>query len=262
MSLDEILAMSPFSLPIPANRVARIKAFVRELVAGAVHEFWTHEFYVQYPTPDSDGWGWDAWGRPSPYLEDYVTLKWENATPSPELLTSLGYMTGKKETHFEGRFELTAHAYSLLDETVPAPVFISYANADSSAFALLIASRLREVGLDPFLDIAGLRGGDDWDAVLQAKIIHSDYFVALIGPTSLQSDYVRKEIQLAHDKGLRIIPVLHSGMTDATLRQAKSNGDGIAAILETRQAIKIEDERARDYNAAVVDILNVLGIAP
>jgi hypothetical protein len=121
---------------------------------------------------------------------------------------------------------------------------------------------MKEVGLAPFIDISGLRGGDAWDDVLQSNVRESDFVVCLLGPGTLDSTYVRREIQLALDNNVRLIPVFHGGYTDADLRTARDAGDKLAGLLEARQGITVREERARDYNAAVIDILNALGVAP
>lgn len=199
-------------------------------------------------------------------MTEYTAAKWVKQMPLPSLLGTLGYVNWIIDTRFEGRVELQRAAYDLIEEEASLPVFISYRNTDSSAFALLLLARMKAVGLTPFLDVVGLRGGDDWDAVLREKVTQSDYVISLLGSTTLQSDYVREEIKIAVEKNKHIIPVLHNGFTNADLRVLKTDKHpdiaAVATLLETKQGITIAQERARDYNSAVIDILNVLGITP
>ncbi|MCI0709894.1 MAG: toll/interleukin-1 receptor domain-containing protein [Chloroflexi bacterium] len=260
ITIDELLQQPPFSQSLPRHPLSRAKAFVRDLAFGALEGHWGHGFGVYW---DNTGrYEWDNWGPELPLLPAYIEKKWNYLTPAPEPLMSLSLMSGETISPNQGRYELTDKAYDLIDETQAVPVFISYANNPSSAFALLLVSRMKEAGLAPFIDISGLRGGDDWDDVLQSNVRESNYVVCLLGPGTLDSTYVRREIQLALDNNVRLIPVFHSGYSDADLRSARDGGDKLAGRLEGRQGIAVREERARDYNAAVIDILNALGISP
>jgi hypothetical protein len=76
------------------------------------------------------------------------------------------------------------------------------------------------------------------------------------------SEYVQQEIKLAHDSGVRIIPVFHNGYIDTDLRRAMHEGDETATILESRQGIVVQNERSLDYDSAIRELLNTLGVAP
>jgi hypothetical protein len=262
ITIKELMQIPPFSQAIPTHSLARAKAFVRELAAGAVGDYWLYDFHVAW---DEKGYEWSAWGGPDTIIGDYVKTKWGDKAPNPELLVNLGLMEGGRQTHFDGIFSLHAPSYALIEETPRIPVFISYRNSDSSAFALLLLSRMKAVGLEPFLDLAGLQGGDDWDKMLQTRLTESDTCVCLLGKTSLMSDYVQKEIRIATKRNLRIIPVFHNGFTDADLRQLAAQKDQtaeVAKLLVKSQGITVREEKARDYNSAVIDILNALGVTP
>ena len=266
MTLDQLQLTPPFNQEIPRNPLARARAFIREIALGAIYDYWGHDFNVYIDVTEGVT-GWHNWsGGYSDLVTEFTEAKWQSQIPLPTLLATLGYIEWIPQTRFEGRAELQRAAYDLIESTATLPVFISYRNTDSSAFALLVLARLRAAGLEPFLDVAGLRGGDDWADRLRENIETCDYFISLLGPTTLQSDYVRQEITMANTTHKRIIPVFHNGFTDADLRDLKSNSGAtiaeVATILESRQGITIAQERARDYNAAVIDILNVLGIAP
>ena len=137
----------------------------------------------------------------------------------------------------------------------PLSVFISYKRDESSAFALLLQCRLRSVGLDPFLDL-NIAPGEDWSMYLEDRIQQSAYFISLLGPTTLDSPYVRQEIVWALENGPRtIIPVWHNSFSDQDdhpeLKEALS-----------RNAIIVENENVEAYNNAVNKLLNFLGYMP
>ena len=66
---DDLIKMPPFSQEIPNSSLARAKAFIRELAAGAVEEFWLYDFQVHN---ENGAYDWDNWGAPSPILNIYV----------------------------------------------------------------------------------------------------------------------------------------------------------------------------------------------
>ncbi|MGX1929710.1 toll/interleukin-1 receptor domain-containing protein [Flagellimonas sp. 2504JD4-2] len=84
-------------------------------------------------------------------------------------------------------------------ETIGAPsVFICHASEDKDK-AKEIYKRLKKEKLNPWIDKEGIRGGDQWNDVLETTIKDIDYFVivqstALVGKSR---GYVNKEINLA-----------------------------------------------------------------
>ena len=81
-------------------------------------------------------------------------------------------------------------------------VFICHAN-DDKPFAVSLYEQLKAAGLDPWLDIENIRGGDRWDEMIQ-KVIKKeiDYFLVLQSK-ALQNrleGYVNKEIYEARER--------------------------------------------------------------
>ncbi|MCI0709893.1 MAG: toll/interleukin-1 receptor domain-containing protein [Chloroflexi bacterium] len=276
-TVEELIKLPPFSYPVPADSMSRTLAFARELAAGAVEEHWGSQFEVK--TIGGGKYRWNDLNLGSYLLRQYLEQKWNNETPNPNLLASLGYLaveTQKIEVPDNPltrsgvkppaptriSYHLSREAYNLLAQAQPISIFISYRNRDSSAFALLLLSRMRDVGLEPFLDMTSLRGGDKWDTVLKDKVKSAEAVICLMGHTTLESEYVRQEIKLAHDSGVRIIPVFHNGYTDADLRRALHEGNETATILESRQGVVVQNERSLDYDSAIRELLNALGVAP
>ena len=268
-SVDELIKLPPFSYPVPADSMSRALAFARELAAGAIDERWGTRFEVK--AIGGGKYDWTDIHLGSYLFRQYLEQKWNNETPNPNLLASLGYLIMQTHTinppgggtpYPKTDFTLSRDAYNLLSQAQPVSIFISYRNRDSSAFALLLLSRMRDVGLEPFLDMTSLRGGDKWDTVLKDKVKSAGAVVCLMGHTTLESEYIRQEVKLAHDSGVRIIPVFHNGYTDTDLRRAMHEGDETATILESRQGIVVQNERSLDYDSAIRELLNALGVAP
>lgn len=75
--------------------------------------------------------------------------------------------------------------------------FISYAREDIN-FARRIASDLRRLGANPWLDVEKLIGGEDWESVIQNAIKRSSHVVALLSEHSVNKrGYVQKELKSA-----------------------------------------------------------------
>ena len=86
-------------------------------------------------------------------------------------------------------------------------VFISYQHADIRT-AERLSKTLVQSGVNVFRDKEALRAGEKWWPALEHAIIRSRYFVVLLGKETHRSLWVRREIQVAMDHGIRIIPVL------------------------------------------------------
>jgi hypothetical protein len=86
-------------------------------------------------------------------------------------------------------------------------VFISYSRKDIR-FARRLAGDLEKAGFDVWWDISDLKGGDDWVRFIPAAIEASQYFVVLLSPDSIQSEWVAKEYTYAIVKRKKIVPAM------------------------------------------------------
>ncbi len=79
-------------------------------------------------------------------------------------------------------------------------VFVCHASEDADR-AREVHDALKRAGIEPWLDRKSLRGGDDWDAMIEATIKEVDYFVVLnsraLAAKSREASYVNKEINEA-----------------------------------------------------------------
>ena len=89
-------------------------------------------------------------------------------------------------------------------------VFISYSRKDM-AFARRLAGDLERAGFDVWWDISDLKGGDDWVRFIPAAIESSQYFVVLLSPHSIQSEWVAKEYSYALRLHKKIVPAMIKG---------------------------------------------------
>ena len=86
-------------------------------------------------------------------------------------------------------------------------IFISYSRKDI-AFVRRLAADLENGGYEVWWDISSLRGGDDWVRLIPDAINASQYFLVVLSPKSIVSEWVRKEYILALHRHKRVIPLM------------------------------------------------------
>lgn len=86
-------------------------------------------------------------------------------------------------------------------------VFISYSRKDID-FVRKLAGDLETAGYDVWWDITDLRGGDDWVRNIPEAIKASRYFIVVLSPNSIESEWVRKEYTQALSLRKKIIPIM------------------------------------------------------
>ena len=95
-------------------------------------------------------------------------------------------------------------------------VFISYSGSDKY-IALLIANMLTESGINVWMDDFNVKVGDTVVSTIESGIKESDYFIVLLSEKSIQSDWVKQEIELAyitnHERNRpKIIPIVFDNL--------------------------------------------------
>lgn len=98
---------------------------------------------------------------------------------------------------------------------MPLPGFLSYAHADHKAVSIFLThlkATERLLDVDFWVDRRRLKGGDRWDASIQAAITSAQVHVVLMSPASLNSDYIFKHeipaIKAKLASGDLVIPVI------------------------------------------------------
>jgi hypothetical protein len=86
-------------------------------------------------------------------------------------------------------------------------VFIGYSRQDSSV-AERIQESLVEAGLRCFRDVTQIAGTDEWRAAITEAIRESHAFLCVLSADSVASDYVGREMSIAHALKKRFIPVV------------------------------------------------------
>lgn len=128
---------------------------------------------------------------------------------------------------------------------MPAPhLFLSYSHHDN-ATAQKVASRLQAAGIRVWVDRTSIRGGDLWRQRIVEAIGQVDYFVPMLSRAAMESDNVRREVELATDKRKRIIPLV----MDPT---------PVPASLEYQLA-GLQRIDMRDFETGICSLIRMLG---
>ncbi len=259
---------NPLEQKAPDDPIDRAHTFARDLAYGATQGLWGTKFQVNLERGES--WlsltylkGVDCDVNFLPYLE----TKWNNESPTSDLMESYGYTSVVERFESGNRsYLLTPKAFDLLEKpTTPPSVFISYARRPSSALALLIEARLKleDRNLRAFID-KDIPLGDEWRDVLVDRISASQYFICLLTMDTLLSKPVAEEIEIAlRTPTCKIIPICHGGYRFGAEFPAAPGERALSAelieTLATKNALVVETESASSYEDKVNRLLGRLG---
>ena len=91
-----------------------------------------------------------------------------------------------------------------------AHVFISYSTQNRD-YAYKLAKRLRDEGIEVWIDNAEIRSGDDWSQAIFAAIRAASAMIVIMTSAAQESEWVRREVLLANETRKRIFPILLEG---------------------------------------------------
>ena len=93
-------------------------------------------------------------------------------------------------------------------------IFISYHRADTIADAGRLADALeRELGPDcVFQDVSGIELGANWERVVDQTLASSVALLLVVGPAWVLTEPLKRELQIALQSGVVIIPILIRGV--------------------------------------------------
>lgn len=145
-------------------------------------------------------------------------------------------------------------------------IFISYRREDSSGYAGrlfdILSARFGQA--NTFMDFDAIHGGDDFSAVIEAKIAACEVLLAVIGPHWLTTmdpsgmrrvdkphDFVRLEVGNALKRGIRVIPVLVGG---AGIPRAEDLPQDVRPLVD-REAIEVRDTH---FHADAEQLVNTI----
>jgi hypothetical protein len=138
-----------------------------------------------------------------------------------------------------------------VDKPRPARVFLSYSKSDQPT-ARYIADGLKRSGVHAWLDDWELGPGDSLREHIGSAATSSDYILVLLSPASVESTWVRQEIDFAlsrelADRAIRLIPIL---IADCD----------IPAILRSRHYLDLRENREAGMQRLISQIAAVSSI--
>jgi hypothetical protein len=238
---------------VPNDPIPRVHAVARDLAYGVTKGFWSPTISVSSSFDGKETWTFKA----RSHLNTFNS-KWKDALPDAILLASFEYLTDIDQKHT--RYVLTPKAFALLESSL-ATVFISYRRNQSALLALLVLARLKAIGINPFFDIQDIGPGDKFSEHIRKQIAESDHLICLIGPETLESEWVRKEIRWGIEANCQIIPLWHDGFTVSDLNEALKLYPDLSELGEAN-AIEIKNTGVEDYNSAMATLVNYFGVTP
>ncbi|MBK8034667.1 MAG: TIR domain-containing protein [Chloroflexi bacterium] len=140
------------------------------------------------------------------------------------------------------------------DSTLPRlKVFISYRRSGGMGFAQLVHDRLTIRGVDAFIDTKDIHEGR-FAGIITQNIAACDYFVVVLAPTTLESEWVVREINLALECDRKIVPMLIDGF--------KLEESALPASIRSLSKINAIPVPAEYVDPALDRLYEFLGLAP
>ena len=131
-------------------------------------------------------------------------------------------------------------------------VFISYQRAASGGWATHIAKELeRTYGCKVFLDTLETDSAGPFPKKIQRKIENCDAFVCLLSESTLDSDWVRREIEHAHKNSKIMIPVFQESFKQPA--EYQSLQPHLQYLLES-QGVQLFDRRNLYVDATLKEL--------
>jgi serine/threonine protein kinase len=149
---------------------------------------------------------------------------------------------------FQSAFELSVVRPSASERAEPR-IFISYRREASSGWPNLFSAVLKEkYEIESFLDVQGLDHAGRFPEQIRRTIVDSDAFVCFVNAETLKSDWVRQELQFAHENGKPLIPILHEGFEKLSAEVPRD--PWIVELLDS-QGVRIFDLQNLYIDAAI-----------
>ncbi|OIN59964.1 toll/interleukin-1 receptor domain-containing protein [Arsenicibacter rosenii] len=128
-------------------------------------------------------------------------------------LNELTSLDGKYRREYESRFYTLPVSQTNVTRI---SAFISYSGHDKE-YAVNIAELLSENGIHVWMDDFNVKVGDTVVSTIESGIKESDYFIVLLSNNSINSDWVKQEIELAyitnHERNKpKIIPIVFDSL--------------------------------------------------
>jgi len=131
--------------------------------------------------------------------------------------------------------------------------FVSYNRKSSSLLANLVWKELRSRKIEAFMDIRDIDSVGPFDNILTEQIFECDVFVCLLAAYTLESDWVRQEIEKAHAAEKSMIPIFQEDF-----RQPGGDVSECVRVLLSSQGINILDKQGLYIQEAIDKLANLI----
>lgn len=139
-------------------------------------------------------------------------------------------------------------------------IFLSYSSSDRP-FALGFAKELKNMGVNVWIDQLGIKLGENWDNAIEEALEKSNTFLLLISPTSIASQNVQDEVNIAINTDKKFIPVLIK-KCDLPMRWQRRQYADLTqepekALKDVLESFGIEGKAAKNLK----DLLSLIGVS-
>jgi serine/threonine protein kinase len=160
----------------------------------------------------------------------------------------------------DARYPSAQDFAAALAEAVHAPaggsdvpqVFISYQREVSTAWAVNFARELKARGFQCYIDVQGRDRAGQFPARITREIERCDVFVCLLAGTTFQSEWVRREIAIAHQHRKPMVPVFQESHR-ASERPPEGTDAAVDALLNY-DGVFLFDQRGVFIDATLAEL--------
>jgi serine/threonine protein kinase len=169
----------------------------------------------------------------------------------------------KPEARFPTILEF-CEAFCSADVAVPAAprnphVFFSYRRGIASGWATHFAEKLQSSGIDVYLDAKRRDNATQFPSWMEDKIRQCDVFVCFLEKTTLESSWVRREIELAYRDKKPMIPIIFE---DFNVSDHTSESDAAVQRLLTFSGVTLLNDRNLYTREAIEDLATMIKGSP
>ena len=135
-------------------------------------------------------------------------------------------------------------------------VFLSYQRESAAGWAQYFARELREKhGVSVFVDVERRDGAGHFPARLARAIEECDVFVVLLSGSTLESKWVRQEINLAFEHGRPMVPVFQESWI---AQELAPGADPALDALVSYDGVHLLDRRNIHVDHTIADLANLV----
>jgi serine/threonine protein kinase len=136
--------------------------------------------------------------------------------------------------------------------TRPPSIFVSYQRSESSLLADMVKKEIeRESDYQVFVDAIQQDASGQFPQKLRRRIEECDAFICLLGRSTLASDWVKLEIQVAAEHAKPMIPVFQEGYRPRNMQSLEPHVQELLAF----EGIKILDQQNLFVDAAIQSLI-------